>query len=72
MQKEYKTLNRFPINIIIQVPWIDIDIYGRVNESNYFRYFDATRIKYFEENRIYEHYHSSGLAGVVSRFLAII
>lgn len=58
---------KFPISISIQIPWVDIDIYGKVNESHYCRYFDATRIKYFEKIEFYNRYQIDGLAGVVSK-----
>lgn len=43
------TLESFPVVIEIPVAWGDMDAFGHVNNTVYFRYFESARIAYFEQ-----------------------
>ncbi len=42
----------FPIKIQLKVAWGEMDAFGHVNNTVYFRYFESARIKYFDEVQI--------------------
>ena len=64
---DLEILNDFHLKVEIAIPWVDMDIYGHVNNANYFRYFETSRVKYLEETGIYGYYETHGWAGVLSR-----
>lgn len=39
----------FPVSLEIPVAWGDMDAFGHVNNTVYFRYFESARIAYFEQ-----------------------
>jgi len=41
-------LASFPVTIEIPVQWGDMDAYGHVNNTVFFRYFESARMAYFE------------------------
>jgi acyl-CoA thioester hydrolase len=43
-----------------------MDVYCHVNNSNYFKYFDSSRIHYFEIIGLYEEFEINGIAAVIS------
>ncbi|MHA2239162.1 MAG: acyl-CoA thioesterase, partial [Candidatus Hodarchaeales archaeon] len=44
-----RTLKEFPVTVQIPVAWGDMDSFGHVNNTKFFKYFETARIKYFEE-----------------------
>ncbi len=46
----------FPVSLNIEVAWGDMDAFGHVNNTIYFRYFESTRIAYMRtvEDRVIE------------------
>jgi acyl-CoA thioester hydrolase len=42
-------LENYPIKIEIPIAWGDMDPFNHVNNIFYFKYFESSRIKYFEE-----------------------
>ncbi len=40
--------DRYPIQLEMQVAWGDMDAFGHVNNTVYFRYFESVRIAYFQ------------------------
>ena len=44
-----KLLETYPVKIQLQVAWGEMDAFGHVNNTVYFRYFESARIKYFDE-----------------------
>ena len=61
-----KALNDFKIKVELPVSWSDMDIFKHVNIKNYFRYFEAARVRYFDEIGFGKYYESLGIAGVLS------
>lgn len=48
-QQSFPALADFKIIVTVPVAWGDMDAFGHVNNTMYFRYFETARIKYFEE-----------------------
>jgi acyl-CoA thioester hydrolase len=67
MSEELEILKEFPIKIQLNIAWYEMDIYGHVNNANYFRYFEEARMKYLEKVQFYEQYEKNRLAGVLSK-----
>ena len=44
----HPSLASFPVSIQIPVEWGDMDAYGHVNNTVFFRYFESARMAYFE------------------------
>ena len=42
-----EVLEGYPVTVEIPVAWGDMDAYGHVNNTMYFRYFETARIAYF-------------------------
>ncbi len=42
------TLEDYPVVVKIPVVWGDMDSFGHINNTKFFRYFETARIKYFE------------------------
>ena len=42
-------LKKYPVQVPISVAWGEMDAFQHVNNTVYFKYFEAVRIKYFEE-----------------------
>jgi acyl-CoA thioester hydrolase len=51
----------------IEVMWTDMDIYNHINNSIYFRYFEASRLLYFEQLDIYAIFKENRVHGVLSK-----
>lgn len=45
-------LEDFPVRISLPVEWGQMDAFGHVNNTVYFRYFESARIAYFEKAEI--------------------
>ncbi len=44
-----KSLDDFNIKVDIPIAWGDMDAFNHVNNTQFFRYFETARIRYFEE-----------------------
>jgi acyl-CoA thioester hydrolase len=42
------SLRPFPVTVELAVAWGDMDAFGHVNNTVYFRYFEHVRLRYFE------------------------
>ena len=64
----------YPVVAEIPVAWGEMDAFQHVNNTQFFRYFETARVKYFEELRIldYMNNYAKGpiLASTNARFLA--
>ena len=58
-------LDGFPATIRIPVQWGDMDAYGHVNNTVYFRYFESARIEYLELCGMLESYESRGIGAIL-------
>lgn len=66
MKDQFEAYQDFPVKIQIPIAWGDMDIYNHVNNTNYFKYYETARIKYFEEIGLYKLFEESGIIGVLS------
>ena len=58
-------LNDFPIRISIPVQWGEMDAYGHVNNTVYFRYFESARIAYLERCGFVESYDRDRIGAIL-------
>lgn len=66
MSEELEILKEFPVKVQIRVAWVEMDLYGHVNNANYFRYFEEARVKYLDEVQFNVEYKKKGIAGILS------
>lgn len=57
---------KYPVVIEQNVVWGDMDAYGHVNNTKYFRYFEDVRIAYFERVGINETKRESGIGPIMA------
>ena len=58
-------LEGFRASIRIPVQWGDMDAYGHVNNTVYFRYFESARIEYLDLCGMLESYESRGVGAIL-------
>lgn len=63
-------LENFPSVTPIQVAWGDMDAFGHVNNTRYFRYFETARIAYFDQAGVLDGTIGPILASTSCRFRA--
>lgn len=56
----------FPVALSIEVAWGDMDAFGHVNNTVFFRYFESTRIAYMRAIEAMGEGHSDGFLPVVA------
>lgn len=61
-----RNLDDFPFQMRLPVTWGEMDAFGHVNNTVYFRYFETARIKYFEEIGLGEMLSGSGLGPILA------
>jgi len=59
-------LASFPIIIDIDVAWGEMDAFGHLNNTIYFRYMESARIAYFEELNIENFSSASGIGPILA------
>lgn len=62
-----KVLDEFPVKVELTVNWGEMDAYGHINNTNYFKYFETSRIRYMQTIGFYECFQSQGIAGVLAK-----
>ena len=65
--QDIKILDDFKLKIQIKVAGVDMDVLGHVNSSKYFAYFEAARIKYYENLDLLNSFSLHKIAGVLSK-----
>ena len=58
-------LEPFPVVIRIPVQWGEMDLYGQVNNTVLFRYFESARIVYLERCRFLESYDLNKIGAIL-------
>jgi len=53
---KHNLLSGYPLAIEIPVQWGELDAYGHVNNTVFFRYFESARMAYLERCGLLEHY----------------
>lgn len=59
-------LSKFQFQVGLPVTWGEMDAFGHVNNTVYFRYFETARIKYFEEIGLTEMLSSVGIGPILA------
>ena len=60
-------LKDFPVQVKVSVAWGEMDAYGHVNNINYLRYFETSRIQYFQENGLIDLKAETGLGPILAQ-----
>lgn len=60
-----RRLEGFPATIEVPVQWGDMDAYGHVNNTVYFRYFESARIEYLDRCGFLESFDSRGVGAIL-------
>lgn len=58
-------LAEFPVSITLPVEWGQMDAFGHVNNTVYFRYFESARIAYFEKAGILAYMQEHGIGPIL-------
>lgn len=58
-------ISEFKIKVRCQVSWGEMDVFQHVNNVNYFRYYENSRVKYFDEIGLMKAYQENGIFGAV-------
>ena len=61
-----KPLDDFPIQVRIPVAWGEMDSFDHVNNIYYFRYFESTRIRFFEEIGLMKYLEEKGIGPILA------
>lgn len=59
-------LKNYPVVIEIPIAWGDMDAFQHVNNIVYFRYFESTRIAYFEKLHFHEQMIKTGVGPILA------
>lgn len=60
------TLHDFPIQERIPVAWGEMDSFGHLNNIYYFRYFETTRIHFFQEIGLLQYKRERGIGPILA------
>lgn len=58
-------LEHFPVVIEIPVAWGEMDAFGHLNNTVYFRYFESARMAYFERLQVLEFMAETGIGPIL-------
>ncbi len=56
----------YPTIVECPVAWGEMDAFGHVNNTVYFRYFENARIAYFRNLELMEHMHATGIGPILA------
>lgn len=60
-------LKDFPVQVKIPIAWGEMDSYGHVNNIYYLRYFEGSRIQYFQDIGINELKSQTGIGPILAQ-----
>ncbi|AFQ42817.1 putative thioesterase [Desulfosporosinus meridiei DSM 13257] len=60
-------LKDFPVQVKIPIAWGEMDSYGHVNNIYYLRYFESSRIQYFQEIGMNELKSQTGIGPILAQ-----
>ncbi len=67
MEPMIPELESYPIQLVQDVIWGDLDAYGHVNNTVYFRYFEDARMAYFEQAGVGQIKQRDNLGPILAR-----
>lgn len=56
----------FPVHVELPVQWGEMDAFGHVNNTVYFKYFETARLAYFNEVGVMEDMQKDGLGPILA------
>ncbi len=56
----------FPVHVELPVQWGEMDAFGHVNNTVYFKYFETARLAYFNEVGVMEDMQKEGLGPILA------
>ena len=57
----------YAVTLLWPVAWGDLDAFGHVNNTQYFRYFEHVRIQYFREAGVLQHMSETNVGPILAR-----
>ena len=66
MEQARALLDNYPVVIDLPVTWGQMDAFGHVNNTVYFRYFEDARIAYFERVGLTAHKEAHGVGPILA------
>ncbi len=64
--KKSEFLKDYPINTHQDVRWGDMDAFGHVNNTVYFRYFEDIRIDFFDRTQVNQHMKATKIGPILA------
>lgn len=61
----HQLLKDFPVTLSLTVQWGEMDAYGHVNNTVFFRYFESARIRYLERCGFTESYEEDRVGAIL-------
>jgi acyl-CoA thioester hydrolase len=59
------SLEAYPVTVQLPVQWSDMDAYGHVNNTAFFRYFESARVEYLVRCGFQASYERSGIGAIL-------
>ncbi len=61
----HELLDGYPVVVRVPVQWGDMDAYGHVNNTAFFRYFESARVEYLERCGFTDSYEETGIGAIL-------
>lgn len=61
------TPESYPIRVLMPVAWGQLDAFGHVNNTQFFRFFEDARLAYFEASRVNEKMKETGRGPILAK-----
>jgi acyl-CoA thioester hydrolase len=62
---DHELLDGYPVVVRVPVQWGDMDAYGHVNNTVFFRYFESARVEYLERCGFIDSYEERGVGAIL-------
>jgi acyl-CoA thioester hydrolase len=56
----------FPVKLELRIDWADLDLFGHVNNVMFLKYVQASRVHYWEQIGLYQHFIATGMGPMVA------
>lgn len=61
----HELLDGYPVVVRVPVQWGEMDAYGHVNNTVFFRYFESARVEYLERCGFTDSYEDTGVGAIL-------
>lgn len=65
MNQDHSNLH-FPVKLELRIDWAELDAFGHVNNVMFLKYVQASRVHYWEQIGLYQHFLKTGLGPMVA------